>query len=134
MGSLIELGLVQDRIDELLRTDSLQNATTRAGLYFAVFEFFDRLGKHSDTAYLICEERFVKKQSGGLFVISTSRDFKGKGKPRAAHHLTSSSIGEIPPCTSASGQWREVGDMVRPSKGFHQEAPHDLNPILVLSP
>ncbi|MCJ1468695.1 hypothetical protein MMC07_007324 [Pseudocyphellaria aurata] len=101
MGPLIELSLVQDRIDELLRNDSLQNATTRAGLYFAVFEFFERLGKHSDTAYLICEERFVKKQSSGLFVISTSRDFKGKGKPRPAHHLT---LGQGEDSTTASLQ------------------------------
>lgn len=88
MGPMIELSLVQDRIAELLRNDSLQDATTRAGLYFAVFEFFERLGKHSDTSYLIYEERFVKKQSSGLFVISTSKDLKGKGKPRATHHLT----------------------------------------------
>ena len=87
LGALIELSLVQDRIAELLRNDSLQDITTRAGLYFAVFEFFERLGKHPDTSYLIHEERFVKQQSSGLFVISTSKDLKGKGKARENHHL-----------------------------------------------
>lgn len=87
LGAMIELSLVQDRIAELLRNDSLQDATTRAGLYFAVLEFFERLGKHPDTSYLIYEERFVKKQSSGLFVISTSKKPKGKGKAPADHHL-----------------------------------------------
>lgn len=87
LGALIELSLVQDRIAELLRNDSLQDTTTRAGLYFAVFEFFERLGKHTDTSYLIHEERFVKKQSSGLFMISTTKDLKGKGKARENHHL-----------------------------------------------
>ena len=87
LGSLIELSLVQDRIAELLRNDSLRDSTARAELYFTVFEFLERLGKHPDTSYLICEERFVKKHSNGLFEISTSKDIKGKGKARANHHL-----------------------------------------------
>lgn len=87
LGPMIELSLVQDRIAELLHNDSLQDITTRGGLYFAVFELFERLGKHRDTSYLVYEKRFVKKQSSGLFVLSTSNDLKGKGKARADHHL-----------------------------------------------
>ena len=87
LGPMIELSLVQDRIAELLHNDSLQDITTRGGLYFAVFELFERLGKHRDTSYLVYEKRFVKKQSTGLFVLSTSNDLKGKGKARADHHL-----------------------------------------------
>lgn len=88
LSSMIELSLIQDRIAEFLRNDSLQDATTRAGLYFAVFEFIERLRKHPDTSYLIYGERFVKKQSSGLFAISTDKDLKGKGKARANQHLT----------------------------------------------
>lgn len=99
LGAMIELSLVQDRIAELLRNDSLQDATTRAGLYFAVFEFFERLGKHPDTLYLVCEDRFVKKQSSGLFAISTSKNLEGKGKARANHHLT---LGQGGDSTTAS--------------------------------
>lgn len=99
LGSMIELSLVQDRVAEFLRNDSLQDATTRAGLYFAVLEFFERLGKHPDTSYLVCEERFVKKQSSGLFVISTGKNSKGKGKARANDHLT---LGQGEDSTTAS--------------------------------
>ena len=96
LGSMIELSLVQDRIAALLRNDSLRDTTARAGLYFTVFEFFERLGKHPNTSYLISEERFVKKHSSGLFVISTS---KGKGKARASHQLI---IGQGEDRTTAS--------------------------------
>lgn len=87
LSAMVELSLVQDRVAELLRNDSLQDVTKRAGLYFIVFEFVERLGKHPNMSYLVSEERFTKKQSGGLYAISTNLGFKSKGKTRATEYL-----------------------------------------------
>lgn len=89
ISAMIELSLLQDRAAELLRNDSLQDATGRAGLYFALFEFFERLGKHPDTEHLVYEKRFPKKQSNGLQAISTlaATGSKGKAKSESAPSL-----------------------------------------------
>lgn len=89
MSAMIELSLLQDRAAELLRNDSLQDTTSRARLYFALFEFFERLGKHPSTSHLVYEERFAKKQSSGLLAISLPAVIgsKGKGKLGSAPRL-----------------------------------------------
>ena len=80
ISAMIELSLLQDRAAELLRNDSLQDTTSRARLYFALFEFFERLGKHPNTTHLVYEKRFAKKQSSGLLVISLPAVIGSKGK------------------------------------------------------
>lgn len=81
MSSMIELSLLQDRVAELLRNDSLQDVNNRAALYFAAFELVTRLGHHSMLDYLVREDRFKKKQSAGLHAIAIAgHTNKGKGK------------------------------------------------------
>lgn len=99
LGAMIELSLIQDRVAELLRNDSLQDTTKRAALYFAAFEFFERLGKHPEMSYLVYEERFHKKQSYGLCEISTYVDIKNKGNTRASSRLI---LGDGKDSTAAS--------------------------------
>lgn len=97
MASMIELSLLQDRVAELLRNDSLREVNRRAPLYFATFEFVARLGHHTQLDYLVCEERFVKKQSAGLRAIATAAGCgkgKGKGKTSEQEILTVSSKSE----------------------------------------
>ncbi|KAL8692251.1 MAG: hypothetical protein Q9218_002685 [Villophora microphyllina] len=86
LPSMIELSLLQDRAAQLLRNDSLQDVDNRAFLYFATFEFVSRLGNHPDFDYLVLEERFMKKQSAGLYSIATAEN--GKGKTKAQTTLT----------------------------------------------
>ncbi|KAL8886425.1 MAG: hypothetical protein Q9192_006487 [Flavoplaca navasiana] len=86
LAAMIELSLLQDRTAQLLRNDSLQDADKRADLYFAVFEFVNRLFHHPSLDHLVKEDRFMKKQSAGLHAIST--DWKGKGKTKATTSLT----------------------------------------------
>ncbi|KAL8938371.1 MAG: hypothetical protein Q9216_003928, partial [Gyalolechia sp. 2 TL-2023] len=81
IGSMIELSLLQDRVAELLRNDSLQDVDKRPDIYFATFEFVHRLGVHPKLDYLVLEERFKKKKSAGLQTIATaSNTRKGKGR------------------------------------------------------
>ncbi|KAL8932839.1 MAG: hypothetical protein Q9211_006099 [Gyalolechia sp. 1 TL-2023] len=87
MGSMIELSLLQDRVAELLRNDSLQDVDKRPDLYFATFEFVHRLGAHPKLEYLARGERFVKKQSAGLQIIATASGIR-KGKQTAQSVLT----------------------------------------------
>ncbi|KAL8754575.1 MAG: hypothetical protein Q9199_004241 [Rusavskia elegans] len=86
LASMIELSLLQDRTAQLLRNDSLQDVDKRAELYFATFEFVDRLFHHPSLDHLVKEDRFMKRQSAGLHAIAT--DWRGKGKSRAATSLT----------------------------------------------
>lgn len=86
LSFMIELSLLQDRTAQLLRNDSLQDVNKRADLYFATFEFVDRLGHHPTLSYLVQDDRFMKKQSAGLHAIST--ESSGKGKSKAAAPLT----------------------------------------------
>lgn len=84
MSSMIELSLLQDRVAELLRNDSLQDVNNRAALYFAAFELVTRLGHHSMLDYLVREDRFKKKQSAGLHAIAIAgHSSKGKGKGKS---------------------------------------------------
>ncbi|KAL8682908.1 MAG: hypothetical protein Q9186_001071 [Xanthomendoza sp. 1 TL-2023] len=80
LPSMVKLSLLQDRTAQLLRNDSLQDVNNRADLYFATFEFVDRLGHHPKLDYLVREDRFMKKQSAGLHAISIEHKGKGKGK------------------------------------------------------
>ncbi len=81
MSSMIELSLLQDRVAELLRNDSLQDVNNRAPLYFAAFELVTRLGHHSTLDYLVRDDRFKKKQSAGLHAIAiAAHTTRGKGK------------------------------------------------------
>lgn len=83
---MIELSLLQDRTAQLLRNDSLQDVNKRADLYFATFEFVNRLFHHPSLDHLVTEDRFMKKQSAGLHAIST--DWKGKERNNATTSLT----------------------------------------------
>lgn len=95
MSSMIELSLLQDRVAELLRNDSLQDVNKRASLYFATFEFVGRLGHHPMLDYLVREERFKKQQSAGLYAIATTGGKgKGKGKGSEREALTVASKGD----------------------------------------
>ena len=68
--AMIQLSLLQDKAGALLRNDSLRNITPRGNLYYAVFEWVNRLGKHSDLQYLVCNERYPKKSSAGIQTLS----------------------------------------------------------------
>ena len=68
--AMIQLSLLQDKAGTLLRNDSLRNVTPRGNLYYAVFEWVNRLGKHPDLQYLVCNERYPKKRSAGIQTLS----------------------------------------------------------------
>lgn len=96
LPSMIELSLLQDRTAELLRNDSLRDVDKRNALYWAAFEFVGRLGNHPQLDYLVREERFLKKQSAGLYAIATAGSGKGKskGKGKAQRPLAMASKSE----------------------------------------
>lgn len=75
--AMIQLSLLQDKAGALLRNDSLRNVTPRGNLYYAVFEWINRLGKHSDLQYLVCDERYPKKSSAGIQTLSIGETCDG---------------------------------------------------------
>ena len=68
--AMIQLSLLQDKVGSLLRNDSVRNVTSRGILYLEVFDYMERLGNHPSMSYLACDERYCKKRSDGLQVLS----------------------------------------------------------------
>ena len=81
LQAMIQLSILLDKVADMLRNDYLRNVNHRANVYYDVFEFAKRLGKNNKTSYLVSEQRYLKKRSSGLQVISAreSFDYKGKG-------------------------------------------------------
>lgn len=70
IASMLELSLLQDRVGQLLRNDSIRNVSQRAKLYFEAFEFVQLLAEHENFDYLVTDDRFIKKKSAGLFELT----------------------------------------------------------------
>ena len=81
--AMIQLSLLQDKAGSLLRNDSLRNITPRGNLYYAVFEWVNRLGKHPDLQYLVCDERYSKKSSAGIQALSIDETYEDKNSGAA---------------------------------------------------
>ncbi|KAI9845625.1 MAG: hypothetical protein M1837_004599 [Sclerophora amabilis] len=85
LKATLSLGLLLDKVAELLRNDSLTDIGTRYTLYFATFSFVERLGSHKAMVELVSRDRYYKSQSLGLQALSESgsqvpSDSKGKAK------------------------------------------------------
>lgn len=78
--AMIQLSLLLDKVAGMLRNDSLRNVSTRNEVYYNVIEFVNRLGKRDRTMYLICDQRYTKKRSSGLQVLSARESFTDAGK------------------------------------------------------
>ncbi|KAI9834449.1 MAG: hypothetical protein M1826_002603 [Phylliscum demangeonii] len=81
----LRLGLLVDKVGQLLRNDSIIDIGQRAAVYFPVMDFVKALGGHRATAGLVTHERYYKRGTSGLLILSTARshgvaDDKGRGK------------------------------------------------------
>ncbi|KAI9774956.1 MAG: hypothetical protein M1840_000172 [Geoglossum simile] len=84
--ALFRLGLLLDKIAELLRNDSINDISARAALYTGVFGLVQKLVSHRGTSGIVTEERHWKAHTGGLQVIvaaegSTRSHGKGRSAP-----------------------------------------------------
>jgi hypothetical protein len=77
---MIGLSFFQDRAAQLLRNDSIKDVTSRSALYRSLFEFVEKIGSNNDTRFLVTDDRFAKKKSPGLAVLSIPKIDKGLGK------------------------------------------------------
>lgn len=84
--AMIQLSLLQDKAGSLLRNDSIRNVTPRGRLYFAVFAWVERLGRHVNMSYLACDERYPKKRSAGLQTLSMGDRSDNSNNSSAADH------------------------------------------------
>lgn len=86
LNSALRLGLLIDKVSELLRNDSIADISKRSSVYFPAMEFVKALALHESTAELVTLERYYKRGTSGLQAISageSSVDTKGKGKAKA---------------------------------------------------
>ncbi|KAH0555811.1 hypothetical protein GP486_006241 [Trichoglossum hirsutum] len=82
--AFLQLGLLLDKLAELLRNDSINDLSARASLYFAVFEFVRRLASHWGTSNLVTAQRYSKKHTKGLQLIAGAEEAPGRsGSSRA---------------------------------------------------
>ena len=75
LRAMIQLSLLVDKVADMLRNDSLRDVSKRSEVYNPVLDFVQRLGKRGKTRYLVCDQRFLKKRSSGLQVLSASESF-----------------------------------------------------------
>ncbi|MCJ1249649.1 hypothetical protein MMC30_006875 [Trapelia coarctata] len=83
---MIELSFFPDRAAQLLRNDSLDDVSKRGALYHSLLSFVEKVGNNDDTCFLVTDDRWAKKKSPGLEVLSkldVMGDGKGKGKGRS---------------------------------------------------
>ncbi|KAH0541863.1 hypothetical protein FGG08_003668 [Glutinoglossum americanum] len=104
LRTFFQLGLLLDRVAELLRNDSISDLSERSSLYFAVLELVRKLAGHPATSTLVTAERHYKKYTKGLEVISGAevqtawvRFTRGKGAGQEPLSIsgTSSSLASL---------------------------------------
>ncbi|KAI9775454.1 MAG: glycylpeptide N-tetradecanoyltransferase [Peltula sp. TS41687] len=90
--SMLLNSLILDKTAELLRNDSLEDATRRYALYICALEFVRALGSHCTTAQAaVHDERNLKPEGTDLLKLSfsTSPSSKGKGKDEKTQSIAS---------------------------------------------
>ncbi|KAI9792941.1 MAG: hypothetical protein M1816_001263 [Peltula sp. TS41687] len=88
VNAALRLGLLIDKVAELLRNDSIADISSRSSVYFPAMDFVKALATHESTADLVTLERYYKRGTSGLQAISAGGssgvDPKGKGKAKAS--------------------------------------------------
>ena len=83
LNAALRLGLLVDKVAQLLRNDSIADITKRSPVYFPALQFVKILVSHRSTSDLVTQERYYKRGTSGLQVLSApgvAGDIKGKGK------------------------------------------------------
>ncbi len=97
----LRLGLLIDKVAQLLRNDSIADISKRHKVYFAALEFVNVLGRNPATAELVTQERYYKRGTSGLQALASSstngedNDPKGKDKGKAVALKTSPQMVEL---------------------------------------
>ncbi len=82
LKAILQLSLLLDKLAELLRNDSLSDLTSRADLYFKILRLVQVIGGHRDLVGLISKERFAKRLTSGLKVLSVPASKRGVSSGR----------------------------------------------------
>ncbi|KAM5469718.1 putative gamma-glutamyltransferase [Microsporum audouinii] len=70
---MLQLGLLLDKVADLLRNDSLDDVTKRRHVYKAAFGLVAKLGSHPELIDLVKGARYYKQQTPGLEPFSSSK-------------------------------------------------------------
>ena len=70
IGAMIRLCCLKKDVGSILKKGSLRNSTPRAGLYYAVFGYIEKIARHADLSHLVCDERYPQEQTAGLETLS----------------------------------------------------------------
>lgn len=83
LHGMLQLGLLVDKVAELMRNDSLDDVTARADVYGSALRFVAKLGSHPELIALVQTSRYYKQRTPGLEALSSptektkSRNKKG---------------------------------------------------------
>ena len=104
LSEMIELSFFQDRAAQLLRNDSINDVSKRGLLYHSLLSFVEKVGGHEDTCFLLTDDRYAKKKSPGLEVLSNAEimgNDKGKGKGKGKSKSKDTGLLEVENSTAA---------------------------------
>ncbi|KAF3491950.1 uncharacterized protein GIQ15_01467 [Arthroderma uncinatum] len=81
LHGMLRLGLLLDKVAELLRNDSLDDVTKRAHVYSNVFDLVGKLASHPELVDLVRDARYHKQQTPGLEALSAASNSSHSGSP-----------------------------------------------------
>ncbi|KDB27365.1 hypothetical protein H109_00845 [Trichophyton interdigitale MR816] len=73
LHAMLQLGLLLDKVADLLRNDSLDDVTKRSHVYKAAFGLVSKLSSHPELIDLVKCARYHKQQTPGLEILSSSK-------------------------------------------------------------
>ncbi|EFE31505.1 uncharacterized protein ARB_01653 [Trichophyton benhamiae CBS 112371] len=73
LHAMLQLGLLLDKVADLLRNDSLDDVTKRSDVYKAAFGLVSKLSSHPELIDLAKCARYHKQQTPGLEILSSSK-------------------------------------------------------------
>jgi hypothetical protein len=133
LRAMIQLSLLSDKVADLLRNDSLRNVNQRSEVYYSVLEFVHRLGKRTETMYLVCDQRFLKKRSNGLQVLSARESFADSSEedqPLVMSNSKDDKVSSVVDCMAKlalqAKQFSETANAYRRTKEFDTGTGKDM--------
>ncbi|KAI9700118.1 MAG: hypothetical protein M1836_002652 [Candelina mexicana] len=89
LKAMLQLSLLLDKLAQLLRNDSIGDLTSRADSYFKILRLVQAIGGHRGLVSLINEERYAKRSTTGLKVLSlpASKRLTSHGRNELQHLL-----------------------------------------------
>ena len=135
LRAMIQLSLLMDKVADMLRNDSLRDVSKRSEVYQLVLDFVNRLGSRSKTMYLVCDQRYFKKRSSGLQILSASESFTNSRSDDLPLVLGTSSDDMVPSVVGCMAklalQAKQLSEQANSNRSIQSEFGSDVGKLML---